>query len=349
MKVQSIYLTFAIIFMAFGAHSQKKYELTTPFDEKNIPAAPNYQSLDEWAAHPKKEDPADLVPKNRIGLKDQQSVAEADVFFIYPTIYTQEPNNNYTWNADINDTDLNQAIDDGTIKNQASIFNGSCRVFAPRYRQAHYSAFTSADKESCKKSLDLAYEDIKVAFDKYLENFNEGRPIVIASHSQGTIHAIRLLKDYFDEKPLKKQLVEAYLVGMPIPSNIFKEIPVSKNEKDTGGFVTWNTFAEGYIPTYYKNGLDRATVTNPLSWNTDNPKEISRQKNLGGVGRKFNLINKAVDAQTHEGLLWIGKPHIPGAGLLNIKIWHFADYNLFWMNTRENVALRIKQFKNKQQ
>lgn len=33
--------------------------------------------------------------------------------------------------------------------------------------------------------LELAYEDIKCAFEYYMENYNDGRPIVVAGFSQG--------------------------------------------------------------------------------------------------------------------------------------------------------------------
>lgn len=33
--------------------------------------------------------------------------------------------------------------------------------------------------------LELAYENIKCAFEYYMENYNDGRPIVVAGFSQG--------------------------------------------------------------------------------------------------------------------------------------------------------------------
>ncbi len=41
-------------------------------------------------------------------------------------------------------------------------------------------------------AFDLAYEDLKTAFENYLKHYNKGRPIIIASHSQGSLHALRL-------------------------------------------------------------------------------------------------------------------------------------------------------------
>jgi hypothetical protein len=345
-------------FILFGAlcttsarAQQTPYKLTSHFDERSVPAAPDYNNPAHWAALPNKRDAADSIPRKApASLRDGQASAQADVFFVHPTIYTYEPEpGRNQWNGDVADPKLNTRTDESTILNQASIFNGSCRVFAPRYRQAHYSAFTTDTPADKQQALDLAYEDVKAAFDWYLKNRNVGtdgkpRPIVIAAHSQGTLHAGRLLTDFFDGKPLQKQLVAAYLVGIATPPNYFKTIPPGETPTQTGCFVSWNTFATGFIPDYYEKALNRALCTNPLTWSSDSTL-APRVLNLGGVGQNYTFAESPVDAQSHRGLLWIGKLHIPGAIFVkNVKIWHQADYNFFWMNVRENVAARVAAF-----
>lgn len=339
-----IYVCVIIYFctLSYNAEAQTRYDLTEPFSANNTPQPPDYRELINWAAHPDKEDKADSVP-HKSDVKNKQGFAKADVFFVHPTIYTYEPTNQYTWNADVNDQELNDKVDNSTILNQASVFNGSCRVFAPRYRQAHYSAFTTNVPENKKQALDLAYEDVKNAFLHYLENYNNGRPIVIASHSQGTIHAGRLIKEFIDGKPLQRQFVEAYLIGIATPPDYFETIKVSETADHTGGFVTWNTFARDFTPPYYDNGLNKAACVNPLTWTTDEDyaaKELSK----GGVGLKFTFAKHFADAQIHNNMLWINKPYVRGRIFLKQKIWHAADINLFWMNIRENVALRTETF-----
>lgn len=322
--------------------AQSPHKLLVDFSEKNTPQSPDYKLIKNWAAHPDKIDKADSVPQ-KSGLKDLQSKAKADVFFIHPTTYTYEPTNKYAWNADVNDNELNEKTDNSTILNQASVFNGSCRVFAPRYRQAHYSAFTTEKPENKRQSLDIAYEDVKSAFEYYLKNHNNGRPIVIASHSQGTIHAGRLIKEFIDGKPLQKQFVEAYLIGIATPPDYFETINISETAEHTGGFVTWNTFLRDFTPPYYNDGLAKATCVNPLTWKTVTtyaPKEL----NKGGVGLKYTFVKQLADAQIHDNMLWVNKPYVRGRIFLKTKIWHIADINLFWMNIRENVALRVDTF-----
>ena len=338
---------FLFLALLGSACQRGPYQLANSYNGNIKLPAPDYSRAENWAALPNRHDAADSIPRGA-SIHDQQAEALADVFFIHPTIFTDQPQGLSEWNADITDAAMNLRVDQSTILNQASVFNGSCRVFAPRYRQAHYYSFLTKNAEDKQQALDLAYTDVKAAFEYYLEHYNRNadgrpRPIVIASHSQGTVHAIRLLAEFFDGKPLQQQLVVAYLVGIATPANQFKNIPPGESPEQTGCFVSWNTFSRGYTPTYYSDGLNKALCTNPLTWSsTDTYAAYSLNK--GGVGPKFNLLSEPSDAQVHNGMLWIGKLHVPGAALLRTKIWHRADYNLFWMNIRENVALRIQTY-----
>ena len=118
-------------------------------------------------------------------------------------------------NARIDDAYINAKTDYSTILYQASVFNLHCRVFAPRYRQAHIQNFYSSDTSKSKAAFEQAYNDIKTAFEYYLAHYNQGRPIIIAGHSQGAFLSERLLKEFFENKPLQKQLVAAYIIGWP--------------------------------------------------------------------------------------------------------------------------------------
>ena len=200
-------LNFIFVIFLFVSCSSRPKDV---FQELPVITYLNYSDSDNWAALPSKQDQADRTPHP--DLQDLQTEAKVDVFFLHPTTYTKKKGNNQ-WNGDTENDDLNQTTDNGTILNQASIFNGAGKVYAPRYRQAHLHAYYSKDKSSAKKAFNLAYHDVKTAFEYYLKNFNKGRPIIIASHSQGTNHAETLLKEFFDGKPLQEKLVAAYPVS----------------------------------------------------------------------------------------------------------------------------------------
>ncbi len=311
---------------------------------KEVPQPPevNYSEHKNWAALPQIKDAADFVPKKSNYL-DQQANAKADVFFIYPTIYTYKPTNEFIWNAAVEDNNLNAAVDSSTILNQATVFNGSCKVYAPRYRQAHYYSFVTINKEDKDAALDLAYQDVKKAFEYYLANYNQGRPIVIAGHSQGTIHATRLLKDFFDEKLLQKQLVAAYIIGIATPKNTFNQILPCKDAKSIGCFNAWTTFTRGYLPPWHPGTATNLVSTNPLTW-TLNEEFSSKDLNPGGVSLGFKWVKNMADAQNHLGILWTNTPYVTGRMFVTTKNWHKADYNLFYSSIRENVEERINQF-----
>lgn len=311
------------------------------FEKSKPTSAPDYSKEKYWSALPTKKDSADTVPYNS-NLKDGQSDAKVDVFFIYPTIYWIGKH----WNADINNKKLNRRIDKSTIRHQASVFNESCKIYAPRYRQAILYAYAVMDG-SGKKALDFAYEDVKKAFEYYLKNYNNGRPIIIASHSQGTGHAERLLHDYFEKDSLlRKKLVAAYAVGYGIKKNSFKNIPASDSASQTGCLICWNATRWG-VPAdkYFGDNLE---CVNPLTWKRDNVSSPASM-NLGSVPYGFKRIDIGyADAKiSSAGLLWVNKK--PRQGYVNGKRYHVLDYNLFWMNIRENVKLRTESYfqKNK--
>ena len=300
---------------------------------------PVYDNLKNWAAHPWKKDNADSIPAELIGKENLDSIV--DVFFIHPTTYLQKEFNE--WNADINDEKLNIKTDNTTILYQASVFNKRCRIFAPRYRQAHINSFYT-NQDTAIKYFDIAYSDIKNAFEYYLEHYNNGRPIIIASHSQGTKHAGRLLKEFFENKPLYKQLICAYIIGMPIPENYFTSIPVCKDSSQTGCFVGWRTFRKGYTPEFVKKEKFKSIVVNPITWKV-NKEHASILLNKGGVLKNFNkIVPKVVDARVYNNILWSCKPDVFGKMFFTAKNFHIGDINLFYMNIRENVDVRITSY-----
>ncbi len=316
------------------------------FEPDNTPLAPDYSQKQYWAALPSKQDSADVVLAPI--LRDVQQEADVDVFFLHPTTYTSKKKSQRNWNAPVNDDKLNQKTDGSTIKYQASIFNGVGRVFAPRYRQIHIRVFNEFDTErktDAEKATLLAYHDIKAAFEYYLKHYNNGRPIIIASHSQGTVMAKLLMKDYFDGKPLQEQLVAAYLVGIIVPEGFFQYILPCETSNQTGCFTSWRTFQKDFEPKRYVS--DTIIVTNPLSWTTDNI-FVPASYNKGAIINDKQIIyNELVDAQIKSelGILWITRPKQPKQlRFFPSKNFHIGDYNLFYMNVRENARERSENF-----
>lgn len=317
----------------------KHHNLQQHYTFKSANGSPDYSQLDYWAAHPWKWDPSDSVPAP---LRDRVRDSTVDVFFLHPTTLTSKKRNEA--NAAIDDAALNAKTDYSTILYQASVFNEECRVFAPRYRQAHLRNFFIPDTVASNAAFELAYTDIKNAFEYYLQHFNNGHPIIIAAHSQGSKLAERLLKDYFEGKTLYNKLVVAYIAGWPVPKDYFTSLRVCTDSLQTGCVCSWRTFRKGYVPEFLANENGNSYVTNPLNWMSDET-YASKQLNKGSVLTKFNKIYKqTTDAQASNGFLYVKKPVFPWSFLYFTRNYHIGDINLFYLNIREDVRRRIGLF-----
>lgn len=368
MKNLIVYSTLLIAFSSCASffnkekaiiYFQQKIDKAGPENEGR---EPNYNVDTYWAASPFKIDSSDKIPT---GVEQPTITKDADVFFIHPTTYINANGNTYElsgitknpfrairvfqrspWNADLNDDNVNSKTDILSITNQATAFNESCRIFAPRYRQANIKAFI-APKESlnAKRAFDLAYQDIKNAFQFYLDHYNGGRPIVIASHSQGTVLAERLLKDFFDDKPLLNKLVCAYLVGYPVSPGTFKTIPVGEYPSQTGCVVGWQSFNHDATFTDKElEGQSNTVSVNPISWTIDGEQKNGVWKNGGALVPDSFILAGNVSAQINYGLLMVKTPPDLHDWLKDSKNFHVWDYNLFWRDIRKNVAERIRAF-----
>ncbi len=332
-----LFLTVGLAVLLAGCAVKPK----TGYLPENMPAPPDYATLDAWAAHPHKDDPSDRVPKPLAG---ESPLAGVDVFFIHPTTYTDKRGHT-NWNGPVDDRRLNRRTDESTILFQASVFNASGRVFAPRYRQAHIHAYYSKDKTSAGSAFALAYSDVKRAFQHYLEHENEGRPFILATHSQGTTHGMALVRELIDGTPLQKQLVAAYLVGIPVPKTAFDHLPECSTAEQTQCYVSWRTYRYDYQLRNNQRRKD-LTVTNPLTWSNDGA-YADKSLNQGAVLRNFDRVYPAIcDARAADGILLAGKPKFPGSFLFTRKNYHIADYNLFYVNIRTNARLRAEQYLN---
>jgi hypothetical protein len=327
-----------LFLMAFGAYVKP----ATAFTDTISPPAPDYSKPEHWAALPEREDEADFTPE---GVIDGQADAEVDVFFVHPTTYL----NSTGWNAPMGYDPADNYVRNAVLPGQASVFNGSTRVYAPHYRQAQIYAFMALENGG-NDALELAYTDIKAAFQYYLDNFNNGGPFIVAGHSQGALHTKWLLERMISGTPLRKRLVAAYPIGNPISTDeiliSMPDIPVCQSAAQTGCLVTWNTISDGYRAWEPTKGL---VCVNPLTWANDNaPADFA--DNLGAL----SVVSKSVmpgisDGQCQNGMLHVTEVRtdvyddLPYMGKGN---HHLIDYGLFWSNIRINVGERIEAFES---
>jgi len=337
------------------------------FGDKAPPPRPDYRSINAWAALPARQDDADAAPPNT-KFSEAQANAQADVFFIHPTGYAKPD----LWNGPIDDPEAVGAVS-LVMKYVASAFNAAARIYAPRYRQATLYAFLDYETHSGIQAIDLAYSDVERAFDYFIESFHQGRPFILAGHSQGSNHGLRLLQEKIIGTPLQKRLVAAYLVGMAIPDAIPGILP-ARSAADTGVVIGWTSYTGNGNPQFltrdmaiwYKGkyrkceGLSLVQI-NPLSWESGG-RAVPAAMNTGSLpfydplGDLPALIPKVTGADASGPVLIIAKPDVPGfAGsgpdtpLLNAEFgdYHDYDYTLFYESIRQNAINRVKSFVEK--
>lgn len=330
------FLLFTSIVLFSCAPTYKKY--VSGYQVAGKTENPNYSDLYYWAAHPLKSDPSDSVPHP---LQENHKVDKrVAVFFVHPTTLTDYKNE--IWNASLNDAELNAKTDYSSILFQASAFN-EYDLYAPRYRQAHIKSYFTTDTVTALRAFDTAYSDVKNAFTKFLNEI-QGRPFIIASHSQGSTHAIRLIKELIDGSSLKKQLIAAYLIGMYIPGKNYQSISLCKTPEETQCICGWRTYKIGFTPSFVQTEEEPWWITNPLSWTTDTTK-VNRSNNPGAVLTKFNkIVRRVADAQVSNGVLWTRKPNFPGSFLLRTNNYHIGDINLYYVSIQMNLRERVASY-----
>lgn len=303
------------------------------FSNENNALKINYLNEDNWAVLPKK------YPDFKFWQTDTTQL-KADVFYIYPTLNTAKKD--LRWNVPLSDKKQQNKVLNVAVKYQASAFSNAGKVYVPFYRQAHIRSYSNLENGG-KKALEWAYEDVKNAFEVYLEKYNKNRPIIIAAHSQGTTHAIKLLQEYFDNKPLQKKLIAAYLPGIAIDAQQFKTIKLMTKPNETGGFVSWNTFKKNYYPVKYKSYFKGRAVSNPVSWNTN--KTSLRKNHKGFLFRNEKIYSHSLQVTLNDGVLWTTTPKFPyKIFILGKKNYHVGDINLFWEDIKQNAVLRVNTY-----
>ncbi len=309
-----------------------------PFEAYAPPPEPDYGRSSAWLALPETADTADVSP-NGLDL-DQQATAEADVFFIHPTTFTSGE----AWNQPTDHGESLQRLRDWVLPAQAGAFNSCCRVFAPGYRQATFASFVDLDGNG-GKALDLAYRDVEAAFRNFLETRNEGRPFILAGHSQGARHLARLLKDAAPADLIAERLVAAYLIGNAIPSagDEAPPLPICETPTQTGCIVSWNSQTADA-----KNGLAQpdSICVNPLTWTKG--KAASFDANLGGVDfvRNGAVEMGVADARCDAGRLLLTEVRSENFSRMPFGEgnYHLYEFNLYYMNIRQNAEARVEAF-----
>lgn len=291
----------------------------------------DYSNYKNWLFFEENNDAQKLIPKN-YNLKD--TLFNVSVFFIHPTTLYKGSN----WNSDTAYFRNNKILK-LTIENQASVFAGLTKLYAPHYREMHIHSYNDAINGF--KAFEFAYKDVEQAFEYFINNISTQR-FIIASHSQGTNHAIRLINEYIKPNPqIKKRLFLSYLLGMDIAKDEL-DLDLCENPLDTNCFMTWRSFNESYFPNDWRYGTEVLSV-NPISFNTKD--NWSTKKDHLGIlfpNQKIRL-KQSISVRNNSGVLWVRLPKNIFTRRYIDDSYHKADFNLYWLNIRYNLIERLSQ------
>ena len=311
--------------------------------------------------------PAALVKDGVLDGTAADSLKPVDVFYIYPTVAGFRPK---TEVCEMTDT-MMVAGAKMMRQIQTAVFEESCNVFMPYYRQI------SMPKAGSDYSAIINYVskfDATDALDYYLNNLNQGRPFILAGHSQGAHVLIALLENYMTKHPeALKRMVAAYPIGFAVTKDWLAKtgLKFAEGATDTGVIVSWNTEGPGNKDAKCMTLAPGAISINPINWKRDDT-YASVKENLGSLTVEGKLVTPGiadarvdtvrgsvivttVDAKLYaiptDGAAQIGSDSFDfpadAAGMFGPESYHPHDYGFFFNNLKQNVADRVKAFLEK--
>lgn len=287
---------------------------------------------------------------------------DVDTIYVYPTVYSD---------ADPDAPSI-APIDDETMRTGAQsnfdsygdVYSQCTNVFAPYYRQTNMFQYTKLDTESildfqCREQR----TDIYAALDYYFEHYNEGRPFILAGHSQGSMMIRIVLREYMQAHPEYYQnMVAAYVLGYSVTKDDFTYNPnlrFAEGADDTGVIVSWNIEGPGNKGQDNIVVCENAISINPINWKTDDT-YASADENLGtylSYPGEPSDIKADAQVDTERGVVICTVSELPSVSdyspaaalYFGAESYHNGDYLFYWENLKENVKLRSQRFLEEQQ
>lgn len=260
------------------------------------PAATDYRLNVHWLCRPGRDDacsqPLTASPEGGGAAQTLRAdpAAPVDCFYVYPTI-------SY-------DTTANSDLEPGpeekrTAQHQLVPFGSECRMFAPMYRQATLAALRSRFTGTpMQADFQLAYADVRDAWNDYLARDNNGRGVVLIGHSQGSRMLAELIAREIEGKPAQRRIVSALLLGSNIVvpkgravGGTFQQMPLCRSATQTGCVIAYAAYRADAPPPadalFGRVGPTTAGGTDPAAFSVacTNPAALA-----GGRGALHALL-----------------------------------------------------------
>jgi hypothetical protein len=291
----------ADVFCARNVSAQPSSGAQPPSASQGVPAeapkANDYSNPRSWLCRPGQHDACEVDHTTTVVTADGKLTREIwtadpsapiDCFYVYPTVSTDT-----TPNSDMNADPAEMNV----IRQQFARFASKCRPYAPLYRQVTLTGLRRllAPAAGGGVALDkgLQYDDVRDAWNYYLEHDNKGRGFVLVAHSQGSFILSRLIREEIDGKPIQSQLVSAILLGATIAvpkdkdvGGAFQHIPLCHSATQTGCVITFVSFRSTVPPP-----------ANTLFGRVSDPNMVAACTNPAALGGGSSELHAYLDAK----------------------------------------------------
>ena len=206
------------------------------------------------------------------------------------------------------------------------------------YRQISLNVWMDGEA-AVEELFPLSMEDVSAAFDYYLDNYNEGRPFVLAGFSQGGKAVVELVKHL--PAPAYKRMVAAYAIGYRVSDEELAQYPQLRPAVDstgTGTIICYNSVATPEAACAVLSPSD--ICINPVNWTTGaTPAELNDSVTVTVDTDHHLLIVDGLDPEQY----WL--PSL--APMFSKGNFHLQELTLYQDHLRRNTALRVQNFSDK--
>lgn len=210
--------------------------------------------------------------------------------------------------------------------------------YSPYYRHITLDSWATLNEDTInRRYMDVAFEDVKNAFNHFIEVKNNDRPFILAGFSQGGKSVVELLK-YMDAST-RERMIAAYVLGYKVTPRDVESHPyikAAKDSLDTGVVICYNSVSD---VKYVKPVVSAPNVMciNPVNWKTDATPAILNDSITVTMNPEYNvLVLDGFDGSYLPNIL----------DILNVGDYHGIEPWLYDECLRINFHQRIKSFRN---
>lgn len=308
-----------VLLFVMGMPSCRNSKITTI----HVPAAPDYTDTTMW----------------HIALNEKDK--GADVFFVVSTWefdwYTADSVISHhadTWNPTHRE---NMNIE---ISKIAKYMADGNNFYSPYYRHITLDSWATLNEDTINRRFhDVAFVDIKKAFDHFQKNFNQGRPFVLAGFSQGGKAVVELIK--IMPEAMRERMVAAYVLGYKVTPTDVEQAPwliAAQDSIDTGVIICYNSVSD---VKYVQPVISAPNVMciNPVNWHTDDTPAILQDTITVTVSPEHKvLVLEGFDDSNLTNIL----------NFLNVGDYHSIEPWVYSECLHKNIKQRIEAFYKEQ-